>query len=156
MLAGISDADGPLVMELARQAGLHGLADARITVPPDKGTNAGSKVAALVAGGGSVDDMAVLRHGGMKRIFSSAYAPSVPGSFLCSFTFGHVRQLDAVAFRFISNFADRAPLLGTNGAGGLVFVDVDDTVVETFSPRSHPERRTNRSPVGWWCAGSRN
>ncbi|HXD27507.1 MAG TPA: IS1380 family transposase [Arthrobacter sp.] len=130
----IADAGLVPILDLARNAGLHELAGARLTVPTDKGANAGSKVAALlagmVAGADSIDDMAVLRHGGMKRIFSSAYAPSTLGSFLRSFTFGHVRQLDAVASRFLGNLADRAPLLGTNGAGGFVFVDVDDTIIE--------------------------
>ena len=45
--------------------------------------------------------MALLRHGGMGRVFARAYAPSTLGSFLRAFTFGHVRQLDAVAARFL-------------------------------------------------------
>ena len=36
----------------------------------------------------------------MGRAFARAYAPSTLGSFLRAFTFGHVRQLDAVAGRF--------------------------------------------------------
>jgi hypothetical protein len=36
--------------------------------------------------------MAVLRHGGMGRVFTTAYAPSTLGSFLRSFAFGHVRS----------------------------------------------------------------
>lgn len=130
----IADAGLVPVLDLARNAGLQELADARITIPTDKGANAGSKVAALVAGmvagADSIDDMAMLRHGGMKRIFSSAYAPSTLGSFLRSFTFGHVRQLDAVASRFLGNLAERTPLLGRNGSTDFVFVDVDDTIVE--------------------------
>ena len=126
------------VMELAAEAGLHQLAAARLTVPTDKGANAGAKVAALVAGmcagADSIDDMAVLRHGAMKRVFTCCYAPSTLGSFLRAFTFGHVRQLDAVASRFLANLADRAPLLGSptaaGAAPGFVFVDVDDTIIE--------------------------
>jgi len=53
----------------------------------------------MVAGADSIEDMAVLRHGGMGKIFTNAYAPSTLGSFLRAFTFGHVRQLDAVAAR---------------------------------------------------------
>ena len=34
--------------------------------------------------------MAGLRHGGMGKVFTSAYAPSTLGSFLRAFTFGHV------------------------------------------------------------------
>ncbi|MGP5733126.1 IS1380 family transposase [Arthrobacter rhombi] len=122
------------VMELARDSGLHELADRQLSVPTDKGANAGAKTAALVAGmaagADSIDDMTVLRHGGMKRLFGSCYAPSTLGSFLRSFSFGHVRQLDAVASRFLGNLANRAPLLGDPGAEEFVFVDVDDTIIE--------------------------
>jgi hypothetical protein len=101
------------VMTLARDAGLQDLADEWLTVPADKGANAGLKIASLVAGmvagADSIDDMALLRHGGMKRLFTACYAPSTLGSFLRSFTFGHVRQLDAVASRFLGNLAGRAP-----------------------------------------------
>ena len=37
----------------------------------------------------------------MSRVFARAYAPSALGSFLRTFTFGHVRQLDAFASRFL-------------------------------------------------------
>ena len=122
------------VMTLARDAGLQELAHERLTVPTDKGANAGLKVASLVAGmvagADSIDDMALLRHGGMKRLFTTCYAPSTLGSFLRAFTFGHVRQLDAVAARFLGNLAGRARLLGSPAAGDFVFVDVDDTIIE--------------------------
>jgi len=77
--------------------------------------------------------MAVLRHGGMGRIFSRAYAPSTLGSFLRSFTFGHVRQLDAVASRFLTGLVGVAPTLtgaSSEAAGEVVLVDVDDTIIE--------------------------
>lgn len=122
------------VMALARDAGLNELTDDWLSVPTDKGANAGLKVASLVAGmvagADSVDDMAVLRHGGMRRLFTACYAPSTLGSFLRSFTFGHVRQLDAVASRSLANLASRAPLLGSPAASDFVFVDVDDTIIE--------------------------
>lgn len=122
------------VLTLARDAGLHELADDWLTVPTDKGANAGLKVASLVAGmvagADSIDDMALLRHGGMKRHFTGGYAPSTLGSFLRSFTFGHVRQLDAVASRFLAELGTRAPLLGGPGPEDFVFVDVDDTIIE--------------------------
>ncbi|MCW2134010.1 Transposase DDE domain group 1, partial [Arthrobacter sp. VKM Ac-2550] len=122
------------VMTLARDAGLQELADQWLSVPTDKGANAGLKIASLVAGmvagADSIDDMALLRHGGMKRLFKACYAPSTLGSFLRSFTFGHVRQLDAVASRFLINLGARAPLLGSTGPEDFVFVDVDDTIIE--------------------------
>lgn len=122
------------VMRLGQDAGLHELADQWLSVPTDKGANAGLKVAALVAGmvagADSIDDMALLRHGGMKRVFDGCYAPSTLGSFLRAFTFGHVRQLDAVASRFLVNLAQKVPLFGTPSGEDFVFVDVDDTIVE--------------------------
>ena len=94
------------IVALAEQAGLRSLADEHLSVPTDKGANAGLKVASLVAGmvagADSIDDLGLLRHGGMDRVFERAYAPSTLGSFLRAFTFGHVRQLDAVASRFLT------------------------------------------------------
>jgi hypothetical protein len=122
------------VLALARSAGLQELAQRHLRVPTDKGANAGLKVtslvAGMVAGADSIDDMALLRHGGMGRIFTNAYAPSTLGSFLRTFTFGHVRQLDAVASRFLGRLAATAPLLTTAGPGEPVMIDIDDTIIE--------------------------
>jgi hypothetical protein len=123
------------VLTLAHSAGLGRLAQEHLSVPSDKGANAGLKVTSLVAGmiagADSIDDMALLRHGGMERVFKSAYAPSTLGSFLRAFTFGHVRQLDALAARFLTGLAGQAPLLAPAAQqGGRVLVDVDDTIIE--------------------------
>ena len=105
-----------------------------LSVPTDKGANAGLKVtslvAGMVAGADCIDDMALLRHGGMDRVFANAYAPSTLGSFLRSFTFGHIRQLDAVASRFLTRLAAQAPLVASALDGERVMVDIDDTIVE--------------------------
>jgi len=132
------------VLALAERAGLRELADQHLTVPTDRGANAGLKVSSLVAGmiagADSIDDMALLRHGGMGRIFHSNYAPSTLGSFLRSFTFGHIRQLDAVASRFLIALAGFARLFtgtaesdaldGVVSAKGYALLDVDDTLIE--------------------------
>lgn len=123
------------VLALSRSAGLHELAQHHLSVPTDKGANAGLKVASLVAGmvagADSIDDMALLRHGGMGKVFSNAYAPSTLGSFLRAFTFGHVRQLDAVASRFLTRLANQAPMLpATKESTQQVMVDIDDTIIE--------------------------
>src|SRR5665809_47379 len=120
------------VLALARSAGLHELAQGHLSVPTDKGANAGLKVTSLVAGmiagADSIDDMALLRHGGMGRVFTNAYAPSTLGSFLRSFTFGHVRQLDAVASRFLTQLAAQTPLVVSAGdTDARVMLDIDDT-----------------------------
>src|SRR6476620_3404273 len=117
---------------LASQCGLAELVDAHLSVPTDKGSNAGAKVACLVAGmiagADSIDDMALLRHGAMGTVFDRPYAPSTLGSFLREFAFGHVRQLDAVASRLLAGLRARTPLLA--GINGPVLVDIDDTIVE--------------------------
>ncbi len=121
------------MLRLARSAGLDQLAQVRLTVPSDKGANAGGKVMALVAGmlagADSIDDMNLLRHGGMGRLFDRTYAPSTLGSFLGEFRFGHVRQLDAVASRTLVNVAQSAPLLRASN-DERVMVDLDDTIIE--------------------------
>jgi hypothetical protein len=53
------------------------------------------------------------------------------GSFLRAFTFGHVRQLDAVASRFLTALATQGPLTGSGDkAEERVLVDIDDTIIE--------------------------
>lgn len=103
--------------------------------------------------------MAILRHGGMAKLFAACYAPSTLGSFLREFAFGHVRQLDAVASRFLlaligltgmftrpaptdtsvedtsvedTDTADSAPAGAGTGTAlpGYIFLDVDDTIIE--------------------------
>ena len=128
----ISSAGLVPILRLAETAGLGALADERLSVPTDKGANAGAKVSALVAGmvagADSIEDMALLRHGGTGRVFERCYAPSTLGSFLRTFTFGHVRQLDAVASRFLTGLAAATPL--TSGVGEVAVVDIDDTIIE--------------------------
>lgn len=120
------------MVKLAQDAGLPTLADQHLSVPGDKGAHGGDKVmslvAGMVAGGDSIDDMALLRHGAMDKVFDRPYAPSTLGSFLRSFTFGHVRQLDAVASRFLSALGASTPVV--TGIGQPVLVDIDDTIIE--------------------------
>ena len=119
-------------MAVAMKTGLGELTDQRLSLPGYYGANAGLKVTALVAGmvagADSIDDMAILRHGGMKKLFTGAYAPSTLGSFLRTFTFGHVRQLDAIASRWLTNLATAAPIAA--GIDDYALVDIDDTIKE--------------------------
>ena len=122
------------VLALAERVGLRGLADEQLTVPGDRGAHSGAKVSSLVAGmvagADSIEDMNLLRHGGMVRLFTGVYAPSTLGSFLRSFAFGHVRQLDAVAARLVAGLAAYTPLLP--GAAQIAYLDVDDTVRASY------------------------
>jgi len=119
------------VVALADRVGLPDLTDEYLTVPTDKGANTGLKVmslvAGMVAGADSIDDMAILRHGGMRRVFDACYAPSTLGSFR-TFRFGHVRQLDAVASRTLVGLGERVPLLP--GIDEYALADMDDSINE--------------------------
>ena len=121
-------------MALAESCRLSELVASTVTVPGSAGANAYLKVPALVAGmvagADCIDDMDLLRHGGMGRLFGGVRAPSTLGTFLRAFTFGHVRQLDAVATTVLARLAERSPLLG--GASTLAFIDIDDTVKQTY------------------------
>ena len=122
------------VLALAQRCGLAELVDDKLTLPAGGGVNAHLKVPGLiggmVAGADSIDDMDLLRHGGMDRLFGGVRAPSTLGTFLRAFTFGHVRQLDSVAARMLAELAARTPLLA--GADQVAYVDVDDTVKATY------------------------
>ena len=121
-------------MALAQRAGLGDLVADTLTLKAQGGVNAHVKVPALlagmVAGADSISDMDLLRHGGMDRLFNGVRAPSTLGTFLRAFTFGHVRQLDAVASRFLVGLARNAPILP--GAGQGCYVDIDDTIKATY------------------------
>jgi hypothetical protein len=100
------------VLALAHRCGLHDAA-ASLTVPsPNPAVKVPAVVAGMVAGADSIDDLDRLRHGGMGRLFSGIRAPSTLGTFLRSFTFGHVKQLDRVAAQLLVNLAGHTPLLG--------------------------------------------
>lgn len=121
------------VMALAESAGLADLVDEHVALPGSTGSNPHLKVPALVAGmvagADSIDDMDLLRHGAIGKVFTGLRAPSTLGAFLRTFTFGHVRQLDAVASRFLVNLSKAAPVLA--GADQVAYLDVDDTIRET-------------------------
>jgi len=122
------------VLQLAERAGLGALVGEHVHLAKPGGVNAHLKVPGLVAGmvtgADSIDDMGLLRHGAMDALFRGVRAPSTLGTFLRSFTFGHVRQLDAVASRLLIGLAGRAPLLV--GADELAYVDIDDTLRQTY------------------------
>jgi hypothetical protein len=121
-------------MRLAQSCDLHGVVRRRLHVPTDKGSNAAGKVATIVAGmltgADSIDDLDVVRHGGMPQLFGGVYAPSTLGEFLRAFTHGHVRQLQAVSRQFLVHLAETAPLLP--GAAAVTFVDVDSLLRRVY------------------------
>src|SRR3954471_25000134 len=122
------------VMGLAEQAGRHDAFADRVRLPTDKGANPAGKVATIVAGmlagADSIDDLDVARHGGMRSLFTSVYAPSTLGSFLRTFTHGHVRQLQAAARDSLISLAGRTSIL--TGADVLCFLDIDSMLRRVY------------------------
>jgi hypothetical protein len=115
------------VMALAQRAGLAALAGEHVRVARRCGVNAHVKVPGIVAGmiGGadSIDDLGLPRHGAMPVLFSGIRAPSTLGSFLRSFTWGNVRQVEKVSRLLPAELGRRAPLLP--GRDVVAFVDID-------------------------------
>jgi hypothetical protein len=119
------------VMELAGRAGLHDLLDEHFRFGCERvrsgAANATAKltaiVAGMVAGADSIDDLDVIRSGGMKNLFGGVYAASTLGIFLREFTHGHTLQLGAVLRRHLVGLGEHTPLLTGIEAGA--FVDID-------------------------------
>lgn len=129
----VSDAGLVPVLRLAESAGLYDLLEQQLGVAsPNATAKASSVVGGMLAGADSIDDLDLLRHGGMPRLFVGVRAPSTLGTFLRSFTHGHVQQLDAVGGDLLAGLTDRVPgvIAGSNTTEGVAFLDVDDTIHE--------------------------
>jgi Transposase DDE domain group 1 len=119
------------VMSLAAQTGLPQLlaAKVRIAEPKIKSGSANpapklvTLLAGMCAGADSIDDLDVVRCGGMKTVFDGVYAPSTIGTLLREFSFGHARQLESVLRHHLSALCGRCDLLP--GADVRAFIDID-------------------------------
>ena len=81
---------------------------------------------AMIAGGTHIDHADMLRAGSSASVLGHrVMAPSTLGTFLRSFTFGHVRQLEAVNGRALQ----RAWAAGIKPSAALV-IDIDSTICE--------------------------
>ncbi len=118
-------------LRLAGSAGLYDLLDGLSVCSPNAGAKTVSVVGGMLAGADSIDDLDLLRHGGMGRLFAGVRAPSTLGTLLRSFTHGHVQQLDKASGDLLAGLATRVPgLLAGGEVDGIAFVDVDDTIGE--------------------------
>ena len=129
----VCDAGIMVVATLALRLGIEALAGDLVRLRRDRpgAANAGRKVMALiyamVLGADSIDDTGVLRAGRTGRLLGGCIAaPSTLGTFLRAFTFGHVRQLDALLGRSI----ERAWKAGAGPGDGRLVIDVDSFVGE--------------------------
>lgn len=130
----VANAGLVMVATLVTRLGLERLIDETVRlVGRVGGANAGRKVLTLVhtlvAGGSHIDHADMLRAGDTRRVLPfRVVAPSTLGTFLRSFTFGHVRQLD----RVIAETLRRVWNLGAGPGDGRLVVDLDSTITEVF------------------------
>jgi hypothetical protein len=126
------------VMGLAEQAGLSELIAERVaittTTVKSAGVNPAGKLTAVIAGmaagADSIDDLDVIRSGGMPRLFGGVYACSTLGLFLREFTHGHTLQLASVARAHLVNLARRTDLLP--GINEQAYIDIDSLLRPVF------------------------
>ena len=119
---------------LAQHLGLPQLVQQRLDLGNAPGrANTGDKIVTLVAsalaGGDCIDDADVLRTGGTAGALGCVVkAPSTLGTFLRSFRWGHVRQLDRVSRELLA----RAWAAGAGPGDGPLTIDLDSTIYETY------------------------
>jgi hypothetical protein len=130
----VADAGLLLPATLAHHLGLRELVETHLDLGQAAGrANAGDKLLTLVmsalAGGDCIDDAAALRAGGTGRILGfSVKAASTLGTFLRSFRWGHVRQLDRVSRELLA----RAWAAGAGPGAAPFTIDLDSTICETY------------------------
>ena len=130
----VADAGLLLPATLAHQLGLRGLVDEHVDLGDKPGAaNAGDKLLTLVmsalAGGDCIDDADALRAGGTSRVLGfTVKAASTLGTFLRSFRWGHVRQLDRVGRGLLA----RAWAAGAGPGDRPFTIDLDSTICETY------------------------
>ena len=123
-----------LPVTLAQHLGLREVVDSHVDLGDAPGrANPGDKmltlVASALAGGDFIDDADVLRTGGTAGAIGCVVkAPSTLGTFLRSFRWGHVRQLDRVSRELLS----RAWAAGAGPGEGPLTIDLDSTMCETY------------------------
>ena len=148
------------VMTLAEQTGLSRLIAEKVRIAESRiasgAANPAPKLATVVAGmcagADCIDDIDVVRSGGMNTLFDAAYAPSTVGTLLREFTFGHARQLESVVREHLVALCERTDLLP--GADEQMFIDIDSLlrpVDGATENRAHPTG-TPSSPTSRSCA----
>ena len=135
----VADAGLLLAGTVMERLGLEALIDETVRLDGrEAGSGSGRKVLTLVSsmlvGGRCIDDADRLRAGASQAVLPfRVMAPSTVGSFLRSFTFGHVRQFDKAAEQALA----RAWSVGAAPVAGEMTVDLDSTVCEVCGKAKH-------------------
>ena len=130
---------------LAQHLGLRELVDHHLDLGCAPGrANTGDKlltlVASALAGGDFIDDADALRAGGTVGVLGCVVkAPSTLGTFLRSFRWGHVRQLDRVSRQLLA----RAWAAGAGPGDSPLTIDLDSTICETYGLDKEGARHHN-------------
>ena len=130
----VANAGLMLPATLARHLGLSQLVEQHLDLGRAPGrANTGDKlltlVASALAGGDCIDDADALRSGSTGRVLGcKVKAPSTLGTFLRSFRWGHVRQLDRVSRELLA----RAWATGAGPGDGPLTTLLDSTICETY------------------------
>ena len=130
----VANAGLMLPATLALHLGLSELVDRHLDLGDTPGrANTGDKlmtlVASALAGGDCIDDAEALRSGGTASVLGCVVkAPSTLGTFLRSFRWGHVRQLDRVSRELLA----RAWAAGDGPGHGPLIINIDSTICETY------------------------
>jgi hypothetical protein len=119
------------LLELAEQAGLSQLLNEHVRFTSERVKSGAANptpkltsiIAGMAAGADSIDDLDVIRCGGMRKLFGGVYANATLGIFLREFTHGHTRQLSAVLRRHLVALAEHTPVLA--GISDRAFIDID-------------------------------
>jgi hypothetical protein len=116
---------------LAQKVGLAELVEQRVRLAEHGahgGTKALSVVGSMLAGGDSIDDVALMQSGAMPQLFDQVRAPSTIGTWLRAFKWSNVRELDAVTRGLLAR--TWAAGAGPADPGGPLTVDLDSTICE--------------------------
>jgi hypothetical protein len=127
----VSDAGLVPLLGLAEQTGLAESIAEKVSIktPRIKSGSANpapkllTVIAGMCAGADSIDDLDMLRAGGMPILFDGVYAPSTLGVLLREFSFGHARQLESVLREHLVALAERTELLA--GIDEQAYLDID-------------------------------
>ena len=118
---------------LAQRLDVAGVVDGRLTLGRH-GANSGIKamtvIGAMLAGGDSIDDTALLRVGALPQLFDLSRAPSTIGTWLRDFRWHNVRQLDAVSRELLAR--QWAAGAGPVDLSAPLTIDLDSTIVAVF------------------------